>query len=63
MWAPSTAFVFSDRRQPQRGAKRVGYLDLVFGGDEVAVHIVEPAEPSRPARALRPSIGTRTAGV
>ena len=43
-WAPSTAFVFSDQRQPRLGAKRVGYVDLVFDGDEVAVRIVEPPE-------------------
>jgi 3',5'-cyclic AMP phosphodiesterase CpdA len=43
-WVPSTAFVFSDHRQPRLGTKRVGYADLVFDGDEVAARIVEPPE-------------------
>jgi 3',5'-cyclic AMP phosphodiesterase CpdA len=43
-WAPSTAFVFSDHRQPRLGTKRVGYVDFAFEGDEVAVRIVEPLE-------------------
>jgi 3',5'-cyclic AMP phosphodiesterase CpdA len=45
-WAPSTAFVFSDHRQPRLGTKRVGYVDFVFDDDEVAVRIVEPPELS-----------------
>jgi 3',5'-cyclic-AMP phosphodiesterase len=29
-WAPSTAFVLPERRQPSVGVKRVGYVDYVF---------------------------------
>jgi Icc protein len=43
-WAPSTAFVLPDRRQPLIGTKRVGYVDYVFTGDRVAVHVIEPPE-------------------
>ncbi len=30
-WAPSTAFVLPDSRQPRLGTKHVGYIDYTFG--------------------------------
>ena len=41
-WAPSTAYVLSDRRQPVIGTKRVGYIDYTFDDTRVTVTIVEP---------------------
>jgi 3',5'-cyclic AMP phosphodiesterase CpdA len=43
-WAPSTAFVLPDRRQPPIGTKRVGYVDYVFTEDRVDVSVVERPE-------------------
>jgi 3',5'-cyclic AMP phosphodiesterase CpdA len=41
-WAPSTAFVLPDRRQPRLGTKQVGYIDYMFAEDRVDIRIVEP---------------------
>lgn len=41
-WAPSTAYVLADRRQPVIGTKRVGYIEYVFDDGHVAGTIVEP---------------------
>jgi 3',5'-cyclic AMP phosphodiesterase CpdA len=41
-WAPSTAYVLPDRRQPRIGTKHVGYVAYTFDGDAVDVEIVEP---------------------
>src|SRR5207244_3017737 len=41
-WAPSTAYVLSDQRQPVIGTKRVGYIDYRFDDTDVTVTIVEP---------------------
>lgn len=43
-WAPSTAFVLPDRRQPRLGTKQVGYIDYMFTEDRVDIRIVEPPE-------------------
>lgn len=43
-WAPSTAFVLPDRRQPHIGVKRVGYVAYTFREDDVEVEIVEAPE-------------------
>jgi 3',5'-cyclic AMP phosphodiesterase CpdA len=34
-WAPSTAFILPDRRQPRLGTKHIGYIEYVF--DEARV--------------------------
>jgi 3',5'-cyclic AMP phosphodiesterase CpdA len=43
-WAPSTAFVLPDRRQPRIGVKRVGYVAYTFDAGTVAIETVEPPE-------------------
>jgi 3',5'-cyclic AMP phosphodiesterase CpdA len=43
-WAPSTAFVLSDRRQPRIGQKRVGYVEYAFHSTSVDITVVEPAQ-------------------
>jgi hypothetical protein len=43
-WAPSTAFVLPDHRQPRVGTKHVGYIDYAFGENRVDVRSVEPPE-------------------
>jgi 3',5'-cyclic AMP phosphodiesterase CpdA len=43
-WAPSTAFVLSDRRQPRIGTKRVGFVEYAFHPDSLDVTVAEPAE-------------------
>jgi 3',5'-cyclic AMP phosphodiesterase CpdA len=43
-WAPSTAFVLPDHRQPRLGTKHVGYVDYAFGEDRVEIRVVEPPE-------------------
>jgi 3',5'-cyclic AMP phosphodiesterase CpdA len=43
-WAPSTAFVLPDRRQPRIGIKRVGYVAYTFDAGDVDVEIVEAPE-------------------
>src|SRR5262245_2344922 len=43
-WAPSTAFVLPDSRQPRLGTKHVGYIDYVFDEDRVDIEVVEPAQ-------------------
>jgi 3',5'-cyclic AMP phosphodiesterase CpdA len=43
-WAPSTAFVLSDRRQPRIGHKRVGYVDYAFHSTSVDITVVEAAQ-------------------
>lgn len=45
-WAPSTAYVLPDRKQPRMGEKRVGYVEYTFHRDRVDVAIVEPPELS-----------------
>jgi 3',5'-cyclic AMP phosphodiesterase CpdA len=42
-WAPSTAFVISDARQPRIGVKRLGYVEYTFRDDRVDVEVVEPS--------------------
>ena len=44
VWAPSTAYILPDRRQPSIGVKRVGYVAYTFNGGSVDVEIVEPGE-------------------
>jgi hypothetical protein len=43
-WAPSTAFVIPDSRQPRIGTKRVGYVQYTFRPDRVDIEIVEAPE-------------------
>ncbi|PYM15636.1 MAG: phosphohydrolase [Candidatus Rokuibacteriota bacterium] len=43
-WAPSTAFVLPDRRQPRLGTKHVGYIDYTFDEDRVDIQVVEPEQ-------------------
>jgi 3',5'-cyclic-AMP phosphodiesterase len=43
-WAPSTAFILPDRRQPRLGTKHVGYVEYAFDGDRVDIRVVEPPE-------------------
>jgi 3',5'-cyclic AMP phosphodiesterase CpdA len=43
-WAPSTAFVLPDSRQPRLGTKHVGYIAYAFDGDRVDIQVVEPPE-------------------
>jgi Icc protein len=43
-WGPSTAYVLPDRRQPQIGTKRVGYVAYTFHAHGVDVQIVEAPE-------------------
>lgn len=43
-WAPSTAYVLPDRKQPRMGHKRVGYVEYTFHSGHVEISIVEPAE-------------------
>jgi 3',5'-cyclic AMP phosphodiesterase CpdA len=43
-WAPSTAFVLPDSRQPRLGTKRVGYINYTFDEDRVDIHVVEPEQ-------------------
>ena len=43
-WAPSTAFVLPDYRQPRLGAKHTGYIDYTFAEDSVDIRVVEPPE-------------------
>lgn len=43
-WAPSTAFILPDRRQPLLGVKRVGYVAYTFGPGTVDIETVEPPE-------------------
>ena len=43
-WAPSTAFVLPDSRQPRIGVKRVGFLIYTFDATDVRIEIVEPPE-------------------
>jgi 3',5'-cyclic AMP phosphodiesterase CpdA len=46
VWAPSTAFILPDHRQPRLGVKRVGYVVYAFRTGAVDVEIVEPPELS-----------------
>jgi len=43
-WAPSTAFVLPDHRQPRLGTKHIGYIDYAFHEDRVDVRVVEPSQ-------------------
>ena len=43
-WAPSTAFVIPDKRQPRIGTKRVGYVRYSFRDSQVAIDVVEAPE-------------------
>jgi 3',5'-cyclic AMP phosphodiesterase CpdA len=43
-WAPSTAFIIPDHRQPRIGIKRVGYVAYTFSPGAVTVETVEPPE-------------------
>jgi 3',5'-cyclic AMP phosphodiesterase CpdA len=43
-WAPSTAFVLPDHRQPRLGTKRTGYVDYTFDADHVEIRVVDPPE-------------------
>jgi hypothetical protein len=43
-WAPATAFVISDERQPRIGIQRVGYVQYTFRHDAVDIDIVEAPE-------------------
>jgi len=43
-WAPSTAFVLQDHRQPRLEMKHTGYIDYTFGKDSVNIGVVEPPE-------------------
>ena len=43
-WAPSTAYVLPDHRQPRLGIKRVGYVDYTFEDDRVDIRVVEPEQ-------------------
>jgi 3',5'-cyclic AMP phosphodiesterase CpdA len=43
-WAPSTAYVLPDRRQPRIGVKRVGYVDYRFHEAGVDATVVEAPE-------------------
>ena len=40
-WAPSTAYVLPDQRQPVIGHKRVGYVEYAFEPDGVEITVVE----------------------
>ena len=43
-WAPSTAYVLPDRRQPRIGVKRVGYVEYTLGDGSVDVTLVDAPE-------------------
>lgn len=43
-WAPSTAFVLPDHRQPRLGSKHIGYIEYLFEDDRVEIRVVEPTE-------------------
>jgi 3',5'-cyclic AMP phosphodiesterase CpdA len=43
-WAPSTAFILPDRRQPLIGVKHVGFVAYTFDTGTVQVEIVEPPQ-------------------
>ena len=43
-WAPSTAYVLPDRKQPRLGTKRVGYVAYTFRPRDVNVEIIEAPE-------------------
>jgi hypothetical protein len=45
-WAPSTAFVIPDARQPRIGTKRVGYVEYTFHHGRLDIEVVEPPELS-----------------
>lgn len=62
IWAPSTAFVIPDRRQPAIGYKRVGYIEYTFLPSHVVVMTVEAPEMTNhdldefmPVEALEPA--------
>ena len=55
-WAPSTAFILPDTRQPVIGVKEVGFVAYTFTADAVQVEIVEPPDLTRHDRGDFPDL-------
>ena len=55
-WAPSTAFILPDSRQPVIGVKRVGYVAYAFGAGTVDIETVEPPALTTHDRANFPDL-------